>query len=313
MQSAHIALNHGPPLNRWQGGETMASVVTVMNMKGGVGKTTVALHLAGLAARIKVGAASPLKVLAIDYDPQFNLSQALLPSKEYFKRESERKTTLAILLDDDKDLDPFDIQVAGNHKPPKVQDLAVNITHNKASGGRLDLIPSTLDLMYVALGQTNAHIGPMEERFAKFINEVRTIYDLVVIDCHPAGSVFTQTSLRNSDHVIIPVAPQPYAVRGIGLMLEFIQAKKAGANGPTPHILFNLAPRWGSTPEEQAIRGNAKFSQYCLKNNLKKFKAFRDPEGGKGFVWTSDKPYSDEAYDNLCKVTSEVVGKVGIK
>lgn len=283
-----------------------------MNMKGGVGKTTVALHLAGLAARVKTGAAAPLKVLAIDYDPQFNLSQALLPSKDYFKLEEGRKTTLSILVDDDKDLDPFDIQVPGNHKPPPVADLAVNIMHNKASGGRLDLVPSTLDLMYVALGQANAHIKPMEERFAKFINEARTIYDLVVIDCHPAGSVFTQTSLTNSDHVIIPVAPQPYAVRGIGLMLEFIQAKKVGAKGPAPHILFNLAPRWGSTPQEQTIRANPKFSQYCLKNNLKKFKAFRDPEGGKDFVWTSGKPYSDEAYDNLMKVATEIVGKVGV-
>jgi len=55
-------------------------VITVMNMKGGVGKTTVSMHLAGVFARYMIGN-KPRKILAIDYDPQFNLSQAFLPAK----------------------------------------------------------------------------------------------------------------------------------------------------------------------------------------------------------------------------------------
>ncbi len=58
----------------------MGTVVTVMNMKGGVGKTTVAMHLGGVFARFRVQDRSR-KVLLIDYDPQFNLSQSLLPAK----------------------------------------------------------------------------------------------------------------------------------------------------------------------------------------------------------------------------------------
>jgi cellulose biosynthesis protein BcsQ len=61
----------------------MSVVITVMNMKGGVGKTTVAIHLAGVIARYLVNN-KPRKVLAIDYDPQFNMSQAFLPAKTYF-------------------------------------------------------------------------------------------------------------------------------------------------------------------------------------------------------------------------------------
>lgn len=54
-------------------------------------------------------------------------------------------------------------------------------------------------------------------------------YDLIIIDCHPAGSLFTKTSLRYSDDVLIPVlADSSYAIRGIGLMMNFINAKKAG-------------------------------------------------------------------------------------
>jgi len=163
-----------------------------MNMKGGVGKTTVAAHLAGAIARFAVDN-KPRKVLVIDYDPQFNLSQAFLPSKNYFALEKARKTILAVLLDDDVNLDPYKLQVPGNHTPPKVKDLVTRIYNY--SNAHLDLLPSTLDLMYVALGQANGNTAPIEERFAKFIDECKSLYDVVFIDFHPAGSLFTKTSL----------------------------------------------------------------------------------------------------------------------
>jgi chromosome partitioning protein len=174
----------------------MSVVITVMNMKGGVGKTTVAMHVAGAAARYELNGKFR-NVLAIDYDPQFNMSQAFLPAKTYFGLEKQKKTTLSILIDDPSNLDPYKLQVPGNHQPPKVAELVTPIYSYK--NACLHLIPSTLDLMYVALGQATTQTKPIEERFQKFIDECRSHYDLVIIDCHPAGSLFTKTSLRNSD------------------------------------------------------------------------------------------------------------------
>jgi chromosome partitioning protein len=266
----------------------MGKVLTVMNMKGGVGKTTVAIHLAGILSKGSLGK----RVLAIDYDPQFNLSQAFIPAKTYFALEKARKTTIAILLDNDTMLDPYQIQVPGNHNPPKLIELVTHLYSKTAhSAGSLDIIPSTLDLMYVALGQADAKTKPMEERFGKFIEECRPLYDLILIDCHPAGSLFTKTSLRNSDDVLIPVvAESSYAIRGIGLMMNFIKAKKIGEKSPTPHILLNMAPRFGSTAKERSIRANPEVAGFCMTNPLKRYKAFSEPEGGKGFVWDSGKP-----------------------
>lgn len=289
----------------------MGVVITVMNMKGGVGKTTVAMHLAGMLCRYTFGSKAR-KVLAIDYDPQFNLSQAFIPPAEYFAAEKAGKTTLSILSDDDAELDPFELQVPGNYNPPAVDDVKFPLYLNKGSGGLLDIIPSTLDLMYVALGHPNANIKPMEERFRKFIESARSIYDVIIIDCHPAGSVFTQTSLRNSDHVVIPVAPQRYAVRGVGLMMDFIAAKHVGNSGPKPHILFNSMPRSGVSKEETDIRSQKKFEGACMANTLKKYKAFSDPEAGKGFIWASGKPYSDQAFFNLSSVVGEIVTRTGV-
>jgi chromosome partitioning protein len=288
----------------------MGQVVTVMNMKGGVGKTTVTAHLAGMIATYKVGG-KRLRVLAIDYDPQFNLSQVFLEPPTYFELEKQYKTSLAILQDRETDLDPFQIQVPGKAVPPSLEKIAKAIFKH---GGvaTLTLVPSTLDLMYIALGQSEVRLRPLEERFEHFIGECRDTFDLVMIDCHPAGSILTKTSLHNSDHVLIPVVPQRYAVRGIGLMMQFLQAKKLGHNAPTPHILFNLAPRKGIASEEIDIRANPRFADKCMRQTLRDFKAFREAADGTGFVWQSKKPWSTRAFQNLFAVTSEFTQRIGL-
>jgi len=289
----------------------MGKVVTVMNMKGGVGKTTVAMHVGGALVRY-IWPGKPIrKVLLIDYDPQFNLSQAFLPAKTYFSLEKEKKTILSVLQEDAKNLDPYKLQLPGTSVPPSINDLAASIWSYK-NGAKLDIVPSTLDLMYVALGRADAQVTTIENRFKKFIDSCRAAYDLVLIDCHPAGSLMTKTALTNSDHVLIPVVPERYAVRGIGLMLDFINAKKQGGGGPKPHIVFNRMPRVGQSAEELEIRSNKKYSDYCLDNVLKKYSTYADPEEGKGFVWSSSKPYSVEAKRNLQAVAYEFAEKVGV-
>ena len=81
-----------------------------MNMKGGVGKTTVCAHVGGMIARQRTAGSPSRKVLLIDYDPQFNLSQAFLRSRRYFRLEREHKTCLSILQDAENEIDPFEIQ-----------------------------------------------------------------------------------------------------------------------------------------------------------------------------------------------------------
>jgi chromosome partitioning protein len=278
----------------------MASVITVMNMKGGVGKTVVAAHLAGMLSLYAING-KRRRVLAVDYDAQFNLSQMFVPSSTYFNLEKARKTSLAILQDDESDVDPFTLQVPGNRTPPSVKDIAHVLNDH------LDVVPSTLQLMYVALGQTTARTEPMEERFRKFIDECKELYDVIVVDCHPAGSILTKTALKSSDQVIIPVTPSPFAVRGISLMMQFLETSGASAS---PHILFNME---GKTPSSSQldIRSNGRFTKHCLAASLQQFKAFADPAEGANFDWDSSKPRSGGARANLFTVASEIVDRTG--
>lgn len=285
----------------------MATVLTVMNMKGGVGKTTVACHIAGIAAREPLGRAHPLRVLLIDYDPQFNASQLFLEPKTYFRLEDEYKTNLSILMDRATDVDPFSLQDIGHFPPPKVSSIA----HNVFGSGRslLDIVPSTLHLMYVALGQPGRSLPIMKDRFASFIAQARSAYDLIILDCHPAGSVFTQTSLGVSDHVLIPVKPENFAVRGLGLMKQFVDGRGPAEPKVKSHILFNMTGKNRSS-EENTIRLDTKFGPLCLKNTLRKRSHYGMANQGKNFVWDRRVAYQPAAMENLRRVGIELLGRI---
>jgi chromosome partitioning protein len=286
----------------------MGKVVTVMNMKGGVGKTTVSANVGAACAYYRIGNVSR-SVLLLDYDPQFNLTQAFLQPDTYFKLENQRKTVLGVLQDDESQLDPFSLQVPGNEKPPSVKEIVRGV-QRFSDGKVLDLVPSTLDLLYLTLGGDATSLGPMERRFDRFVAACRDEYDLIFIDCHPAGSFLTKTALRNSDHVVIPVVDNAYAERGVGMMLRFIESKVVGRGRPTPHILFNLTPRTGLSATEERIRADAVLGAYCMQNRLQKFKAFSDPVGGHGFVWRSRKPWRAAALRNLLSVAKELCNRI---
>ena len=290
----------------------MATVVTVMNMKGGVGKTTVCLNLGGIIAMYKINGQYK-RVLLIDYDPQFNLSQAMLDSSRYFKLEKKGKSSLRILQDAVKDIDPYSIQIPDSSEPPPLSSVVEPLTSSK-SPHTLDLVPSTLDLMYVALGSTTHDVAIIEKRWTKFIEQCKRSYDAIIIDCHPAGSILTRTALASSDHVLIPVVPQAFAARGIALMRRFIDASTTPKKRPQTHILFNMIPRTGPAPlVVNKIRKDKSLRKLCLKHALNKYSAFAEPTGGKGFVWMSRKPYSTQAFFNLAAVEGEFSKRIGLQ
>lgn len=185
----------------------MAVVVSLINMKGGVGKTTIASQLAHAAD------SDGLRVLTIDLDPQSNLSQSILGPHRYVDHMRNNQPTVVQILEDY-------IPAAGDDGGPRRIDLNGVILEGVGYGrdSHLDLIPSRLELSRTLKNPTGK-----ERRLARGIAQVGENYDLVVIDCAPTESILTDVAYFASRYVIVPVKPEFMATIGLPLLARSVR------------------------------------------------------------------------------------------
>lgn len=182
-------------------------------MKGGVGKTTLAVNLAYALAMVR-----QKKVLLIDTDPQFNASQYLISQKQYVEMMGEdadpRHLTIADIFRPPEKSKPSIVHSEGyksNLPPVTLDNLKVEIWSN--SKGKLDLIPSTLELIAMDYSSRGT-----ENRLRKFLHKIRGAYDLFLIDCPPTLSIFTLSAYLATDATLIPVKPDWLSTIGLPLL-----------------------------------------------------------------------------------------------
>lgn len=242
-------------------------ITAFMNMKGGVGKTTLCVHLAG------AGAHKGKRILMIDYDPQFNLTQHVLKPKDYFDLENKNKTVYGVLQPQSGQPSPFQVAVSSmDIGPPRLASLTHNllVVGYRSPNGQVDLVPGSNKMMYLVLGKTEGSTRPMEKRFHQFLESAQNKYDHIFIDCHPAGSFLTKSALMMSDLVVTPVVPDSYSQRGLVLMKEFLEhVSKFSRREPLLKIVFNMIP-WSNADQRQeaSIRQNAEFEDMCVETVL---------------------------------------------
>ncbi len=280
-------------------------VITFMNMKGGVGKTTMCIHVAAAFAW------GPKRVLVIDYDAQFNATQHVLPPRRYYELEKENKTILSILSPPRDKITPFELAMPTGDDPlPSPADLATKVL-NFRNGGRLDIVPGTLNLMYLALGQSRESLDPMEKRFERFAAMCAKAYDYVFIDCHPAGSFLTKTALLASDHVVIPVAPDAFSKRGIVLMREFLDYLRKFEKNLDMSVVFNRIPRNNYNARfEKEIRGDPTFSSKCLSQVIHEWAVIRSAPSEQTLVYWSRRPWRSAAIGEYVRLANELQGRI---
>ena len=189
--------------------------VSVINMKGGVGKTTTVALLGKYAARIGC------RVLAIDLDPQANLSQAYMgEAYKSFLRSDE----------------PSIVEIFDGYRPPTRDREAP--THLDPSdtvrevfpNGNLAYIPSRFDFSDNLVGA----LKPDPQILARYITDHFQDKDIVLIDCPPTESIFTRAAYHASRYVLVPVRPEYFATVGFPLLVNSLESFRT--ENPTHHI-----------------------------------------------------------------------------
>lgn len=178
----------------------MGTIISIINQKGGVGKTTTAVNLSAyLADKGK-------KTLLIDEDSQGNSTSGLSRSVTF------DKSLYDVLLND---ISPEEAVV-------------------KTAIRKLHLLPASIDLAGAEI-----EIAPLAEReslLKRKIEPLREQYDYIIIDCPPSLGLMTLNALVASDSIIIPIQAEFYALEGLSQLVKTVQVVSRRMN-PRLHIL----------------------------------------------------------------------------
>ena len=238
--------------------------VAVINLKGGVGKTTIAALLGRYAFR-RLG----LRVLAVDMDPQANLSQAYMPTTYQQFLSSSRPSIVEVF----SGMHP---PGPGRASPTKLQieDAVVRIgpiSQSQQGGGHLDLIPSRFDFSHHLTESLKPDATVLAQRIAEHFQEK----DLILVDCAPTESVFTTAAYHASRFVLVPVKPEFFATIGFPLLqqsLDGFRQKNRGHKIDVVGVVVNNGFYHGGNnggPEKQ--RALKEIAEEAKKNEWKLF------------------------------------------
>ena len=166
----------------------MNRVIAIANQKGGVGKTTTAINLSACLADLGN------KVLALDLDPQGNMTSGLGVDKD----EIERSV--------------YDL-IIGNAGIEEC--ICKNVLDN------LDVLPSNIDLSAAEIEM----IGVENKEFIlkNEMEKIKDDYDFVIIDCPPALSMLTINAMTTADSVLVPIQCEYYALEGLTQLIHTIE------------------------------------------------------------------------------------------
>ena len=188
----------------------MTTVVSVINLKGGVAKTTTTVQL----AECLVSEYSK-RVLVIDLDPQTNATISLIPEEQWEELDDQGSTLFQLFNDKLEKTAKFDLSSA-------LQKEASNLNLR-----RLHLLPSSIrfidiqDRIAEIPGKTGYALNPMEI-LKNTVHPILSKYDYVLIDCPPNLGFITRNGIEISDYYLIPTIPDTLSTYGIPQIVRTI-------------------------------------------------------------------------------------------
>lgn len=198
----------------------MVKIVSMINLKGGVGKTTLTVALAEFLAH-----EHNKKILVIDLDPQTNATVALMDEKMWKEKDVQGETIFQLFNDKINKTSIFQVDKAIVH----------NVSNITGGINNLDLLPSS-----ISLTQIQDDLATIEAGKFHIISPVTILknalgnkldeYDVVLIDCPPNLGIITLNGLIISDYFLIPCIPDILSTYGIPQILNLIESFSKESN-----------------------------------------------------------------------------------
>ncbi len=173
----------------------MGKIIALFNQKGGVGKTTTCANLCACLAE------NGKRVLAVDFDPQSNLSSGL-----NIERKSLKKSVYHVLVD----------------------EIAAKDAIVKTSIKNLDVLPASIDLAGAEIEMSN--IAQRETILKRALEDVKDDYDFILIDCPPSLGLLPINALAVASGVLIPIQCEYYALEGVSQLMNTVNLVKRSLN-----------------------------------------------------------------------------------
>ena len=203
----------------------MRNTITVMNAKGGVGKSTLVLALAET-----LSAYHGKKVLVIDADAQASVSHMLTRQAQLEAAQSEGRTIVDYL-----------IGAVLKESPASWRDFVMTDVSDVDDARSIALIPSDTNL---TLFEREVSKGDHEARLRRTVGacltEAAETYDIVLIDSAPGLSVLTECFLRETNFYLSPTRPDYISTRGLKFLREFRQRNPEMGFGDNLGVIINM-------------------------------------------------------------------------
>lgn len=273
--------------------------ISFVNMKGGVGKTTTALNVADYLARVE-----QKRVVILDLDPQFNVTQCLFTPDEYVQHLKDGKDTI---------LNVFDIEessitsvVAGTTKvqPKELSDIEL------VQKGSIWTLPGNIDLYRLEMIAGEGREFSLKRYIDQALAPLEI--DYVIIDTPPTPSMWMTSALIGSDHYVIPVRPDPLSMIGIDLLRSIIERRRKtyGLKITGLGVVFTMVERPDSiifTNAKNNLAGNAQWKDKVFKSYMPKRSDLAKSQLEQPFIMLMD---DYELRANLRGLATEILEKI---